>query len=80
MRPSVASHASRPLPSDVKRRILSFCDVGTLCASSRVSLAFLELVGPILYKDIIIKGNKQIVKMAGMNVRKLLPSDIVSHV
>ena len=56
------------LPLEVKGHILRFCEVGTLAVSSRVCLAFLEMAGPILYKDITITGKEQLEKLVRSEV------------
>ena len=42
------------LPLELKLRVLEFCDVETLGRTSQVSLALLQLSGPLLYRHIVI--------------------------
>ena len=53
-------HPGAVLPSEIHAYVLSFCDDPTLASSSRVSLAFLELTGPLLYRDITVRGKDQL--------------------
>jgi len=46
------------LPLETKHPILRFCAVSTLARTSQVSLAFLELSCPLLYRDIHLPGAK----------------------
>ena len=57
------SSASPPLPTEVKNRILRYCDRGTLAIASRVTLEFLQLSGPMLYQDITVGDIKQVYKL-----------------
>jgi hypothetical protein len=57
------SNQSSPLPDlplEVHGHILRFCDPSTLAVTSRVSLAFLDFSGPLLYRDIVITGRDQL--------------------
>ena len=61
-----AQISPRPLPSlptDLKREILSFCDPSTLAKASLVSLAFLEMSSPFLYRDVTIDGWRDVIKL-----------------
>ncbi|KAL7410144.1 hypothetical protein BDY24DRAFT_418262 [Mrakia frigida] len=44
------------LPLELQHEILRQCDPSTLAQTSRVSLAFLDLSSPLLYRDIAIVG------------------------
>ncbi|KAL7416895.1 hypothetical protein BDY24DRAFT_412380 [Mrakia frigida] len=44
------------VPIEIKLHILRFCDLSTLVKVARVSLAFLELSSPLLYRDVRIQG------------------------
>jgi hypothetical protein len=41
-------------PHEVLEDILRYCDQQTLGRTSRVSLAFLEMSGPLLYKSMVL--------------------------
>ncbi|KAL7414296.1 hypothetical protein BDY24DRAFT_414507 [Mrakia frigida] len=45
-----------PLPTELKKHVLHFCDPPTLAATSLLSLQFLELSSPLLYDEIEITG------------------------
>ena len=62
------------LPLETQAAILRFCDVSTLAVSSRVSLAWLELAGPILYEHITIRSKDQLEMMIRSDVCRTLPS------
>ena len=62
-----------PLPLEVKGHILSLCDQGTLAVASRVSLAFLELAGPILYEHVHIDGLDSLFSMLNSRVSNETP-------
>ena len=51
------------LPAETYSHILSFCEPDVLADASRVSLAFLELAGPILYRHVTITGLNQLDKL-----------------
>lgn len=55
---SPSSRALPPLPMELKRAILRYCDAGTLAVTSRVSLAFLEISSPLLYTDIQVAWDR----------------------
>jgi hypothetical protein len=59
------------LPIEVKGHILRFCDAPTLAVTSRVSLAFLELSGPLLYEVITVRGREQLLSMIRSKVGTL---------
>ncbi|KAL7415667.1 hypothetical protein BDY24DRAFT_381836, partial [Mrakia frigida] len=44
------------LPIEVKKEILKFCDQPTLAKTSTLSLAFLQLSSPLLYRHITFEG------------------------
>lgn len=55
--PSLPTFSFEPLPfhvpTEIKRHILKFCDRSTLAKTARVSLAFLELSFPLLYRNVL---------------------------
>jgi hypothetical protein len=51
------------LPTETYQHILSFCDPSTLGRASLVSLAFLELAGPFLYRDVNVTGFDQLERL-----------------
>ncbi|KAL7413380.1 hypothetical protein BDY24DRAFT_67034 [Mrakia frigida] len=51
------------LPIEMKRAILSFCDAPTLAQACLVSLSFLELATPFLYRDVVLHGLKHFEKL-----------------
>ena len=64
----------RPLPSlpiETKGHILSFCDSQTLGRATQVSLAFLELAGPILYEHVTVTGYDQLRRLIDGRVSEL---------
>ena len=71
--PTFASPRSSPLfiPHEILGEILSHCDARTLAIVSRVSLACLELAGPLLYGDIVLKTPRTIVKLLRLKVSPL---------
>ena len=70
--PVISSRRPLPqLPLETQAAILRFCDVSTLAVSSRVSLAWLELAGPVLYEHITITGGK---KQLDMMIRSTVSS------
>ena len=69
----MTSISSRPLPHlpfETQAHILRFCDRPTLAVSSRVSLAWLELAGPILYEHVIVRGREQLEMMIRTEVSR----------
>ncbi|KAL7415565.1 hypothetical protein BDY24DRAFT_381534 [Mrakia frigida] len=65
-RTSKKASISRPLPylpPEVKGHILKFCAPATLFSTSLVSLAFLELSSPFLYKDVVIRGSSDLFRL-----------------
>ena len=72
----MSSSSSRPFPLETHAAILRYCDVPTLAVSSRVCLAWLELIGPILYEHITIKGRDTLEMMIRSEVRLSFQSAI----
>jgi hypothetical protein len=71
-------HSLPILPLEVKGHILGFCDVPTLAVTSRVSLAFLELSGPLLYRDVVIRGCDQLDLLVRTHVSTYRPNSTQS--
>ena len=68
-----ASLYPRPLPYlplETKAHILANCDVQTLGRATQVSLAFLELAGPILYEHITVTGYNHLQRLIDGQVSK----------
>jgi hypothetical protein len=59
---------STPLPLEIKGEILSFADTDTLARACSVSLAFLELAAPLLYRDITFVGPMGLTKFLTLRV------------
>lgn len=53
----------KKFPPESTNRNLKFCDPSKLANTSRVSLAFLELSSPLLYRDIKLVGLRQVQKL-----------------
>ena len=66
-------HPPPSLPIEMKRAILSFCDAPTLAKASLVSVSFLELASPFLYKNIVIYGLQHFEKLFYEEVSIYLP-------
>jgi len=67
----MAASISSPLPSlpiEIKKEILKFCDPPTLAKTSSLSLAFLQLSSPLLYRHVTIKGPRQLKMMLSLVV------------
>ncbi|KAL7417211.1 hypothetical protein BDY24DRAFT_411962 [Mrakia frigida] len=54
--PSIGSRRLPIFPLELKHHVLRFCDPSTLSKTSRLSLAFLQLSPPLLYRDIELVG------------------------
>ena len=62
-RMSSSTSASPPfLPNEIKKEILKFCDQPTLAKTSSLSLAFLQLSSPLLYRHIVFEGPEGLTK------------------
>jgi len=79
--PLDSTHPANPIPAhllrlplEVHHEILKFCNLSTLSQTSRVSLAFLQLSGPLLYRDIFVRGVKSLekIKRSKVNYRTLI--------
>ena len=73
----MSSPTSTPLPflpTEVKKQILKFCDQPTLAKTSGLSLAFLQLSSPLLYRHIVFEGPEGLTKFLTLVVSILHPS------
>jgi len=65
-----SSPSSLPfLPNELMKEILKFCDQPTLAKTSTLSLAFLQLSSPLLYRHITIRGPESMDKFLTLVVR-----------
>ena len=53
----------KEFPIEIYNEILKFCDPSTLAALARVSLAFLELSSPLLYRNVELVGTRNMAKL-----------------
>ncbi|KAL7415671.1 hypothetical protein BDY24DRAFT_381853, partial [Mrakia frigida] len=60
------------LPTEVKKEILKFCDQPTLAKTSTLSLAFLQLSSPLLYRHITFEGPEGLTKFLTLVVSRCL--------
>ena len=63
------SGTSPPLPVELKREILLYCDPPTLAGCCLVCHDFLDLCGPLLYKDVYITSVDQLAQLFRQEVR-----------
>ncbi|KAL7415806.1 hypothetical protein BDY24DRAFT_439660 [Mrakia frigida] len=61
------------LPIELKKEILKFCDQPTLAKTSGLSLAFLQLSSPLLYRHITFEGSEGLVKFVSLVAEKRHP-------
>lgn len=60
---SLVSPFLKQFPIEIYNEVLKHCDPSTLARASRVSLAFLELSSPLLYRDVKLVGFEQMVEL-----------------
>ncbi|KAL7415715.1 hypothetical protein BDY24DRAFT_267761 [Mrakia frigida] len=71
---STSSSSPLPfLPTEVKKEILKFCDQPTLAKTSGLSLEFLQLSSPLLYRHIVFKGPEGLSKFFTLVAEKRHP-------
>ncbi|KAL7415621.1 hypothetical protein BDY24DRAFT_413206 [Mrakia frigida] len=61
------------LPIEVKKEILKFCDQPTLAKTSGLSLTFLQLSSPLLYRHIVFEGPEGLTKFLTLVAKKRHP-------
>jgi hypothetical protein len=61
-----------PLPLELKADIFAHADADTLAKACGVSLAFLEIAAPLLYRDITFVGPEGLEKFLTLKVSSLL--------
>ena len=71
---SLVTSFLKEFPTEIYNEILKFCDPSTLAKAARVSLAFLELSSPLLYRDVQVDGIEKMAKLfCGRVVSRRLP-------
>ncbi|KAL7415633.1 hypothetical protein BDY24DRAFT_381734 [Mrakia frigida] len=71
--PSVLPSPLPFLPVEVKKEILRFCDQPTLAKTSGLSLTFLQLSSPLLYRHIVFEGPEGLTKFLTLVAEKRHP-------
>ena len=65
---------TKHFPIEIHNEILKFCDPSTLAKVGRVSLAFLELSSPLLYRDVELVGMDKMAELFCDREARLLSS------